>query len=201
MQKKILLVTAFVLATAGGAGVRAQTTEKKEGDKPQTATVDAWRQSLPENEQIMNAPPAAVMEESRDNVETRETAAETEKRILDLEQRFTEALKQRDSAALKYLLADDFVPAGAGITGAQPNKDRFIELAQKNLDFKSYVAEKTTVRLYQRTAVVTIQYKQQPAATGSAAATGGGFIATDVWVKRGKLWQAVSHHISQLPKP
>lgn len=195
MQKMILIIAALLSMTSANISVHAQNTEKKEPEK--TTTVDAWRQALPESEQPSNA--IVVMDESTNRVEAKETPAQVEKRILDLEQKLMEALKGRDSVALKSLLADDFVPVGVNITAAQPDKTRFIEWSLKNSEMKSAAVEKTTVRVYQSTAVVTVQYKQ-PAAVGGAAADGN-FIATDIWVRRGKQWQAVSHHVSPLPKP
>lgn len=198
MQKTILVTTAFLLITLTGIGANAQSTDKKENEKNKTTTVDAWRNALPQSE-TTEAPPVVVMEESKDNVEAAEDEAQIEKRILELEQRLMEALKQRDSAALKHLLADDFMLAGVNIPGSQPDKTRFIEWAQKKLELKSYNVQKTTVRVYPTTAVVTTNYKRQASIAGSP--TDGDFIVTDVWVKRGKLWQAVSHHISRLEKP
>ncbi len=198
MRKMILLITTLLLITSASIDAHAQNTEKKESEKT-TTTVDAWRQALPaESEQSSNAP-VVVMDDSSNRVEARETPAQVEKRILDLEQKLMEALKGRDSVALKYLLADDFLPVNVNITAAQPDKTRFIELSLKNSELKSYTVEKTTVRVYQSTAVVTVQYKQLAAVGGAAA--DNNFIATDVWVRRGKQWQAVSHHVSPLPKP
>lgn len=190
MRKMILAVAAILLVTS--ASVQAQKTEKKE-----TTTADAWRQALPESE-TANAP-FIEMAESTDNVEPRETAAQVEKRILELEGRLMEAFKQRDSVALKQLLADDFVPAGANITEAQADKTRFIEWTLKNSELKSYAVEKTKVRVFPASAIVTAYYKQRITVAGAPVETN--FIVTDVWVRRAKQWRAVSHHVSQLPKP
>jgi ketosteroid isomerase-like protein len=199
MQKMILVITTFLLITAANISAYAQTPEKKEPEKKEATTADAWRQALPTNEQTYDSPAPVVMEESTDNVEVRETAAQIETRILDLERRLMEAFKKRDSATLKQLLADDFVPAGANITESQSDKTRFIEWALKNSELKSYAAEKTKVRVYPSSlAIVTTYYKQQTVIGG--VPTEVDFTATDVWVKRKKQWQAVSHHVSQLPK-
>ncbi len=196
----ILSLSALLFITLTSIGVYAQqATDKKDTEKKETTTVDAWRQALPESEQTSDTPPQIIIEESRDNVEAKETLAQIEKRILGLEQRLMEAHKTRDSVALKHLLADDFIPAGANITAAQPDKARYIEWTLKNLELKSYVVEKTTVRAYPSAAVVTVRYKRQASISGAPA--DGDFIATNVWVRRGKLWQAVSQHVSQMPKP
>ncbi len=197
MQKMILFITALFLIASASINAAAQGTEKKEGEK--TTTLDAWRQAVPESEQNPNAQPVVVMEESRDNIEAEETAAQTEKRILELERRLMEALKQRDSVALKQLLAKDFVPAGVNIAESKADKINYIDWAQKSLELKSYNVEKIMVRVYETTAIATVQYKQQ--ATVGGTPSNGDFIATNVWIKRGKRWQAVSQHISQLPKP
>ncbi len=195
MQKIILTVSLLAFATVVNTGVFAQTAEKQP-----VSAADAWRQALPpETQQVQDSPSAVVTGESRDNVEAEETPKQIEQRILKLEQRLMEATKQRDPVALKHLLADDFMPAGANIAGSLTDKTRYINWALKDLQLKSYVFDKAAVRVYKTTAVTTVYYKQQ--ATVAGQPTDGDFIATNVWVKRGKLWQAVSHHVSQLPKP
>lgn len=195
MQQMILVIGTLLLLTSASVGARAQATEKKETQKKETTTIDAWREALPSSEQS----PYAVADESKDNAEEEEAAAEIEKRVIDLELKLMEALKRRDSVTLKSLLADDFLPAGVNIVGSQSGKTRYVSWALKNLELKSYDIEKITVRVYAATAVATVHYKRQAAIGGSPS--DGDFVATDVWVKRGKLWQAVSHHISELPKP
>lgn len=195
MQKLLLIAAAFFSLTASAA---AQTTDKKEPEKPATTTVDAWRQAIPEAERITDTPATVYMEESKDAVETRETPQQIEKRILDLESRLTEAFKKSDSAALKYLLAAEFAATGTAET--QPDKNRFIEWALKNPELKSYTVEKTDVRVFPSTAVVTIYYKQRAAASVGKAPAENDFVATNVWVRRGKIWQAVSRHVSPRAK-
>lgn len=208
MQKIILsIISALLLITLAKTDTHAQNTEKKEGEK--TTTIDAWRQALPDNNQSSDTPPAVVMEESKDNVEGEETPEQIEKRILDLERRLMEALKLRDRAVLRRFLADDFVLAGvntaANATGTGTNaaqssdKTRYIEWALRNLELKTYNLEKAVVRVFPSTVVVTFNYKRQASVAGSPA--DGDFTVTDVWVKRGKRWQAVAHHISPLSKP
>lgn len=199
MRKTILVTIALLLITSANITAKAQNTEKKEDEKPKTTTVDAWRESIPQGEQISDTPPVVVMEESRDNVEKKESAAEIEKRVLALDQRLMEAIKQRDAAALQYLLAEDFIFAGVNIPGTQTDKTRYIDWALKKFELKTYSFEKTTVRAFPSAAIVTTNYKRQAVIAGSPS--DGDFIVTNVWVKRGKLWQAVSQHNSQTAKP
>jgi ketosteroid isomerase-like protein len=200
MRKKILVITpALLLIAFAGVSVRAQGTEKKETEK--TTTIDAWRQAMPDGDQSPNTPPRVAMNESKDNVESEETPAQIEKRILDLERRLTEAVKMRDAATLERFLADDFVLAGMNLTGSETQsvKTRYMEWALRNPELKSYNPEKTTVRVYPSTAIVTFNYTRQAKVAGAPA--DGDFIVTDVWVKRGRRWQAAARHISLLPKP
>lgn len=196
MKKRILIFASFLLVAFGGSEAAAQGVEKKEAEKPKTTTVDAWRDAVPQSEQPA---PVLVMEESKDNVESEEQSAQIEKRILDLERRLMEATRQRDAVSLNSLLADDFVAAGVAAAEPPTNKARFIEWAEKNLVLKSYVLDKITVRVFQTAAVVTFNYKRQATLGGSPS--DGDFAVTNVWLKRGKRWQAVSHHVSQLSKP
>ncbi len=63
MQKMILVITTVLLITAANISAYAQNADKKEPEKKETTTVDAWRQALPEREQP--TPPVVVMEEKR----------------------------------------------------------------------------------------------------------------------------------------
>lgn len=200
MKKPILVIAALVLMTLAG-NAPAQTTEKKDTEKkePTTTTLDAWREALPVNEQSSGVSPTAVSEPNN-NAELEESAAEIENRVVGLEEKLLQSLKQRDLAMLKQLLANDFMPAGMNLIGPQAGKNHYIERAAKNSELKSYDIEKVSVRVFDNTAVATVQYKRTPNAAGATAASGD-FIATGIWVKRDNQWQAVSHHVSQSPKP
>ena len=192
MKITILASITLLFITLGNSGIQAQTPEKKDTETPQTTTVDAWRNALPPQSEV-TAPAAEA-----DAFEGEETESQVENRILNLEQRLLEALRQRDQATLKNLLADDIVIAGLNIPGAQSDKVRFIDWAQKKLELKSYTVQKTAIRVFPLTAVVTVHYKRQASIAG--APSDGDFIVTGVWVKRGKQWQAISHHISPVAK-
>ena len=193
MKTTILASITLLFITLGNSGIKAQTPEKKDTETPQTTTVDAWRNALPPQSEV-TAPAAA----EADAFEGEETESQVENRILNLEQRLLEALRQRDQATLKNLLADDIVIAGLNIPGAQSDKVRFIDWAQKKLELKSYTVQKTAIRVFPLTAVVTVHYKRQASIAG--APSDGDFIVTGVWVKRGKQWQAISHHISPVAR-
>lgn len=195
MRKTNLVAASFLLTLVVGGNHHAQSSKDKE-KKPQT-TADAWREALPQSEQTV--PAILVPEESKDNVEGKETAAQTEKRILELEQRLMASLKDRDLNSLGFLIADDFVVAGQDLPGTQSDKERYIKWATGQLQIRSYDVEKVLVRAFPATAVVTLKYKRQASIGGTPS--DGDFTVTNVWIRRDKLWRITSHHISQTPSP
>jgi ketosteroid isomerase-like protein len=197
MRKTISAMAVLFVITTANLASHAQDKEKKETEKPpQTSTADAWRQALPATEQPQTTTP--VSDETNTD-EVVETPAAIEKKILELEKRMMEAVKTRDSATLKSLLADDFLLAGINIAGEKSDKTRYINWAVKNLELKTYSLDKSTVRVFPATAIVSYNYKRQANIGGTPA--DGDFVVTDVWVKRANQWVVVSHHISSIPKP
>ncbi|MGI8670057.1 MAG: nuclear transport factor 2 family protein [Aridibacter sp.] len=190
MQKIRLIITTILLTILASVAVHAQET-KKPDQKPQTTTLDAWRQAFPQNE-VTTDTVETIPAENEDKVES---AAEIQAKITSLEKKLAAAVKGRDAGTLSYLLADDFMPVGENITNDQSNKLGYIDWVSNNPKLKSYDLENINVRVYGSTAVATIRYKQ----TADSSADGN-MVATDVWVKRGDLWQVVSHHTSRSPK-
>ena len=187
-------MTAFVFLAMASFSTFAQNTETKPTEKNETTTLDSWRQALPDKEEPYYKPSA-----EKNSEEIEETASDVEKKIINLEQSLIKAHQQRDAAAFKNLLADDFMPAGINLSGAKPDKTRYIAWTLKNSELKSYVIEKVKVRVYGTTALATVDYKK-PTATADAPAVIA-LTATDVWVKSGMQWQLVSHQTSQSSNP
>ena len=169
----------------------AQDTDTK---KTESTTLDVWREALPGKEEPYYKPPT-----EKENSDIEETAVDVEKKITELEQNLVNAHRQSDAEAFKFLLADDFMPAGVNLGGAKPNKNRYITWALKNSDIKPFVVEKITVRVYGTTALATVDYKKPATAADAPAAIV--LTATDVWVKKGMQWQLVSHQTSQPSNP
>lgn len=196
MKKAILFSLTLIFLTLASHSIRAQNKDdEKKPQPPTTTTVDAWREAAPLNEQsgVVTAAPNEASEVT-------ESSQQIEKRISALEISLSESLKKSDSEALRQLLADDFVPVGRNLAEKQAGKNGFIDWVLKNGEHKSFAVEKMKVRVYGTdTAIATVQYNK--IANGAPAATDGGFVATDVWVKRGNFWQVASHHISPVPKP
>jgi ketosteroid isomerase-like protein len=195
MKKVILSSLALIFLTLASDSIHAQNKDDEKKPQPTTTTVDAWREAAPLNEQ-----PIVVTAAPNEASEAAESNQQIEKRVSDLETRLAESLKTSDSATLRQLLADDFVPVGRSVLESQTGKNGFIDWVLKNGEHKSFTVEKMKVRVYGTDmAIATVQYKK--VTSGAPAATDGGFVATDVWVKRENFWQVASHHISPLPKP
>ena len=106
-------------------------------------------------------------------------------RLLDLEQRWLDVAMQRDIPALKEILADDFVD----VTYQGGLRDKADHLKSTLAPAKTrQTLEELKVRLYGDTGIVTGE--------NSIVALDGSFTArirfTDVFVRRGGRWQAVS---------
>jgi ketosteroid isomerase-like protein len=193
-----LMPVVTLLLLAGLANLTVYSQDKDKPEKPTTTTVDAWRTALPVNETPAGSTQSQVPAEPSES-KTAESAAEIEKTILDLEKTMLEALRNRDAAALQTLLANDFLLSGINIGGTQTDKTRFINWVVKQFELKTFAVEKTALRVSASTAIVSYNYKRQASINGTAA--DGDFVVTDVWVKRGREWLLIAHHISPLPKP
>jgi ketosteroid isomerase-like protein len=193
-MKYLKLACMFGIVVAGAAVPSySQKPEKTDAPSSKTTTLDAWRNAVPQSEVTSVAP---VLMENAD-AEVIESASQIKKRILDLEQRFLEAIKSRDADGLNALLADKVSIAGVDLPGNKPEKIGFIDWAQKRFVLKEYLLEKTSIQLFGSVALVSSVYKRQASLDG--APSDGDFVVTNVWAKTGKEWQAVSHHISPRP--
>jgi ketosteroid isomerase-like protein len=109
-----------------------------------------------------------------------------EQQIINLEQKWAEALVAEDVDALRSILSDDFA-----ISGANYNKESYLALIQSP-DFKYTSAKKSDlkVRLYGDTAIV---FGRQ---SGGSQYRGGVDFATfsfmNVWVKQKGQWRCVA---------
>ncbi len=194
MKKIFSVIFAVALLVIANSEAKAQDAPKKEESK--TSTVDAWREAMPQSED--SAAPYRISEEQMAKDSTPKQNEEfIIRKVTKLEISFIEALKKRDAAALDGLLAADFTPVGINLNEKAADKQHFIEWALKSFQLKNYTIENSSVRAFPETAVVTTIYKRQ--ASIANMSSDGDFVMTDVWVKRDNRWQAVSHHISQMP--
>lgn len=121
-------------------------------------------------------------------------AADDSRQLLDLEQRWLTAGMQRDIPALKEILADDFVD----VTYKGGLRDKADHLVSSLAPSKSkQTLEELKVRLYGDTGIVN---GLNVVVTADGAATYK-IRFTDVFVKRGGRWRAVSAQETPVADP
>lgn len=122
---------------------------------------------------------------------------DAEKELRQLEREWNTAIVRKDTAALKRILSDDFVYIDyAG--GVNPKAEIIKGLKESEAVIDPFETEDVVVRVYGDTAVLTGRFKQKITYKGQVYNLE--FRYTDVYVKRGKRWQAVSAHSSRIPE-
>jgi len=181
-----------ILTLAAAPSITAQESKNQEAKKPPASTVDAWRQALPPEAEIVQPPEEAA------TVAARPSRVEMEKSLLTLERKWMDALKLRDASALSQIISNDFTFVSPRLSGAGGDRDKYFAHVLRDLKLTSYELDELTVRLYGRAAVVSSRLKQV-AVVGSED-WGGTYLVTDVWINRDGTWWAVSRHASLLPE-
>lgn len=123
------------------------------------------------------------------------TSNKIEQELIKAENEEIEAVKRRDADALRRILADEFTFVGSRSTRERTHKDRYIENVMQ-YTWKSHNFGDFFIRIYDRTAVVNCRFTRQVSLRGRDMS--GDYLFTDVWVKRGRRWQLVARHSSQL---
>lgn len=172
----------------------AQDKPKQDAPPKPDSTADAWKQALPENEQVNSAAPYSQTARAQ---EERELEA-IKKGLIAMEHKWMEALKLRDESALTQIVADDFTMNNARPTDSLIDKTQYLKQSLGDLKLSSYNLDKLEVRVYGKTALVNGWFRQQAAL--SSVEWNGNFLFTDVWVYRNGSWKVVSRHLSALPK-
>src|SRR3954466_15469643 len=117
-----------------------------------------------------------------------------EREILALQHTWMKAVMAHDAAALQDILAEDFTLTSVHSSGELVNKAEYIgsfgKVKNSLFSFRDVV-----IRIYGEMAVVNSRFHQQY--SGDSKESAGEVLMTDVWVKRGGRWQAVSRHASR----
>jgi uncharacterized protein (TIGR02246 family) len=119
--------------------------------------------------------------------------------LIGLEQKLTEALERSDVGTLAALWADDLV--WIGLSGKLSSKAEQLAgmTASASAAAPSVVSvanKDVTVRLYERSAVVTVSTTWTTRTSAGERTTD--YIATHVWNERSGQWRLVSAHISRV---
>ena len=119
-------------------------------------------------------------------------------KFVDLETEWMNAWKDKDEAAARRIIADEFTLTSSLSMGELTNKEDWIERAIHHYDCKGFRIDKLEARIYDKTAVLNIWFHQEAVANGKDWS--GDFLLTDVWVERDQNWQIVARHSSWLRK-
>jgi len=124
--------------------------------------------------------------------------SKTGQELLALETAWDDAVVAKDTTALERIIADDFVMIGAD--GTVSDKRQLIEgIANPELQIEPFQTEDVRVRIYGNVAVLTGRYSQQGRWKGQAYETAARY--TDVYVRSGGRWHAVSAQATRIPAP
>jgi hypothetical protein len=116
------------------------------------------------------------------------SASETE-RILALENAWNGAEISRDVRSLNLLLAETFVYTDDD--GTYMNKDSWLEKVKNKTDqYQQLANSDVTVRMYEKTAVVTGVYRGKIQIKGKIVERSGRF--TDTWIQQKSEWKCVA---------
>lgn len=122
---------------------------------------------------------------------------DAEKELKQLEREWNNAIVRKDTATLDRILGDDFIYIDyAG--GVNPKADIIKSVKTSEAVVDPFETEDVVVRIYGNTAILTGRFKQKITYKGQVYNLELSY--TDVYVKRGKRWQAVSAHASRIPE-
>ncbi len=122
-----------------------------------------------------------------------QTFAEDGSKVVAMENAWNHAELHNDAAAVRLLLADDFVMTTA--EGGQLNKSEIVE-SVANASYRPDLLESSEMVVHQHgnTAVVTGLYREKGRDKGKAYEQRGRF--TDTWMFMDGRWQCVASHFS-----
>lgn len=123
------------------------------------------------------------------------SAANAEQSLKELEHRWTEAFKNRDSDILDHILDDRFVFTDD--EGQVINKARYIDAVMQAIKVESYNLDDVTARVFGDTGVVTGRWTGKLTIGGKDAS--GAFRFTDTFLKRLGRWRAIASQDTRLP--
>jgi ketosteroid isomerase-like protein len=124
--------------------------------------------------------------------------SKTEQELLALETAWDDAVVSKDTTALDRIIADDFVMIGADGT-VSDRRQLIAGIADPQLQIEPFQTEDVRVRIYGNVAVLTGRYSQRGRWKGQAYETAARY--TDVYVRSGGRWRAVSAQATRIPAP
>jgi ketosteroid isomerase-like protein len=122
---------------------------------------------------------------------------DAESKLVAMENAWNAAQRDRDTAALDALVADNFV--NTDYDGSFQNKAQFLsDVKDPSVKITSAVNDKVHVFMYGNTAVVVGEYATKGSLKGKPFEHKGRF--TDTWVQIGGKWQCVASSSQHIQK-
>jgi ketosteroid isomerase-like protein len=125
--------------------------------------------------------------------------SKAEQEVMTAEQEWMDAVKQRDEAKLKSIMADEYTLSNL-MNFSRPSvpKAKWIENT-KNLKVDSFSFDKPRVRVYDNTATVHTLFNMK--GVFQEKPYEDTFVLIDTWVKRNGRWQVVSRISAPYKEP
>jgi ketosteroid isomerase-like protein len=120
----------------------------------------------------------------------------TEQKLRQLERDWDAAIVRKDMSTLDRILSADFLYVDS-VGAVNPRAAVLDGIKNSEAVIEPFETEDVSVRVYGNTAILTGRFAQR--ATYKGQTFSGQFRYTDVYVKRGSNWQAVSAHTSRIP--
>jgi ketosteroid isomerase-like protein len=118
------------------------------------------------------------------------------KKLEQLEQQWTEAVRDHDVEKLERILGEEFTLTTGRPGSEVRSRAEYLEIARDRYAIESFEFAELDVCTYGHVAVVRSRYRQTGSMDG--AERNQTYLMTDVWVRRAGRWQAVTRHVSPL---
>jgi ketosteroid isomerase-like protein len=123
-------------------------------------------------------------------------AKDTERKLARLEHDWLNAVKERDVERLERLLGDEFTLTTGRPGSEVRSRQEYLDVTRDRYVIESFEFEELDVHAYGHVALVRSRYRQTGSIDGQDR--NQAFLMTDVFVRRGGRWQAVTRHLSPL---
>jgi ketosteroid isomerase-like protein len=120
----------------------------------------------------------------------------SEHELRKIEKEWDNAIVRRDLAALDRILNDDFKYIDSA-GDVHSKSDIIQEVKSSTATIEPFETEGVQTRIYCNTGILTGRFTQRVTYEGKTYS--GQFRYTDVYVKQGSSWRAVSAHASRIP--
>jgi ketosteroid isomerase-like protein len=120
----------------------------------------------------------------------------SERKLTQLEHDWMNAVKERDVERLDRLLGEEFTLTTGRPGNEVRSRQEYLAITRDRYSIEAFEFENLDVHVYGHVALVRSRYRQTASMDGHDRSQA--FLMTDVFVRRGGRWQAVTRHVSPL---